>query len=69
MHDLTKDDNTMKYVRSSTKIIEEMEGDGDILVGFSEIIERGEITILVRILMKLMKDLKGFVIITVLSCR
>ena len=40
MHDLTKDDNTMKYVRSSTKIIEEMEGDGDILVGFSEIIER-----------------------------
>ena len=40
MHDLTKDDNTMKYVRSSTKIIEEMEGDGDILVGFSEITER-----------------------------
>ena len=40
MHDLTKDDNTMNYVRSSTKIIEEMEGDGDILVGFSEIIER-----------------------------
>ena len=40
MHDLTNDDNTMKYVRCSTKIIEEMEGDGDILVGFSEIIER-----------------------------
>ena len=39
-NDLTNDVNTMKHVRSITKIIEEMKGGGDIQVGFSEIIER-----------------------------
>ena len=38
-NDLTNDVNTMKNVRSITKIIEEMKGDGDIKVGFPGIIE------------------------------
>ena len=37
---LKNDVNTMKYVKSITKIIEEMKGGGDIQVGFSGIIER-----------------------------
>ena len=39
-NDLTNDINTMKHVRSITKIIEKMKGGGDIQVGFSGIIER-----------------------------
>ena len=36
-NDLTNDVNTMKYVRSITKIKEEMKGGGDIQVSFSGI--------------------------------
>lgn len=36
-NDLTNDVNTMKYVRSITKIKEEMKGGGDIQVVFSGI--------------------------------
>ena len=39
-NDLTNTVNTMKSVRSVTKIMEEMKGGGDIQVGFSGIIER-----------------------------
>ena len=39
-NNLTNDVNTMKHVRSITKIIEEMKDGGDIQVGFSGIIER-----------------------------
>ena len=39
-NDLTNDVNTMKNVRSLTKIIEEMHGGGDIEAGFSGVIER-----------------------------
>ena len=39
-NDLTNDVNTMKYVRSITKIIEEMKGGEDIQGAFSGIIER-----------------------------
>ena len=39
-NDLTNAVNTMKSVRSVTKIMEEMKGGGDIQVGFSGIIER-----------------------------
>ena len=38
--DLTNDVSAMKYVRSITKIVEEMKDGGDIQVGFSEIVER-----------------------------
>ena len=44
----------MKYVRSITKVIDEIKGGGDILVGFSGIVER-KITTLVRKLRKLKK--------------
>lgn len=36
---LTKNVNTMKYVRIITKIIQEMNGDSDIQLGVSKIIE------------------------------
>ena len=39
-NDLTSDVNTMKYVRSITNIIEEMNGGDNIQVEFSGIIER-----------------------------
>ena len=39
-NDVTNDVNTMKHVRSITKIMEEMKGGGDIQVGFPGIIER-----------------------------
>ena len=40
INDLTNDFSAMKYVRSITKIVEEMKDAGDIQVGFSGIIER-----------------------------
>ena len=46
-NDLKNDVNTRKYVRSFTKIIEKMNGGGNIQEGFSGLL-RGEITILVR---------------------
>ena len=42
----------MKYVKSITKVIDEIKGGGDIQVGFSGITER-KITTLVRKLRKL----------------
>ena len=39
-NDLTNDVNTMKYIRSITKITEEVKGDADIQVGFSGITDR-----------------------------
>ena len=39
-NDLTNDVSAMKYVRSITKIVEEMKDGGDFQAGFSGIIER-----------------------------
>ena len=39
-NELTNNISTIKYARNITKITEEMNGGGDIQVGFSQIIER-----------------------------
>ena len=67
-NDLINDVNTMKHVRSITKIIEEMKGCGDIQVGFSGIIERrdrhlGEKIMSINERLKRFCNIKGFLFI------
>ena len=56
----------MEYVRSFTKIIEEMNGGGDIQVGFSGIIERRDLSEKIKDIIGRLKrycNSKGFLFI------